>query len=338
VSATRVLLLGGTGFMGGPTARALLERGHEVTVLSRGRRPIPEGAARIVADRRDPAAVAAALEGHRFDFTVDFTAYDAPDIQRLLLVPYAALGRFVMISTGQVYLVAEGTKPPYREEDSDRPVIPEPPADSPDHAGWSYGVGKRRAEGALLGLRSTHGVRAVVLRLPIVQGEGDGSLRLWAYLERLLDGGPLVLPDGGTQPVRHLWSGDVTRAVIALLEGPRPPESVYNLSQPEIVTLRELLERVARAAGVQPRFVDAPWSAIDEAGIDRAFSPYAGPWCSVLDPSRAGGSWGFLGTRLDEYLPRVVRWHLEHRPSESHPGYAWRAQEVALAERLALAR
>ena len=197
MSGPDVLLLGGSGLMGAPTARALAERGARVSVLARGEHPTPAGVEMLIGDRRDPAALATVLEGRRFDFTVDFTAYDAPDIERLLLVPYAALGRYVLISTGQVYLVTEGAAPPFREQDSERSVSPEPSADSPDHAEWSYGVGKRRAEGVLRVLRASHGVRATILRLPIVQGEGDGSLRLWAYLERLLDGGPMVLPEGG---------------------------------------------------------------------------------------------------------------------------------------------
>ncbi len=319
--------------MGARTALALLERGARVAALSRGRRPVPEGVESLIADRRDPASLAAVLEGARFDFTVDFTAYDAPDIERLLLVPYASLGRYVMISTGQVYLVTEAAPPPFREAASECPVIPEPPADSPEHAEWRYGVGKRRAEGVVRVLRASHGVRATILRLPIVQGEGDGTLRLWAYLERLLDRGPLVLPDGGANAVRHLYAGDVTRAIVALFEGPPPRERVYNLSQPETVTLRELLERVAAAAGLTPRFVDVPRGEIRAAGIERAFSPYAGPWSSVLDATRAAGEWGLLGTRLDDYLPQVVRWHLEHRPAESHRGYAFRARELELAAR-----
>jgi nucleoside-diphosphate-sugar epimerase len=181
-----VLLIGGAGFMGPHVARALLARGHDVTVLSRGQRPLPAGVRALAADRADAHALARALEGQRFDFTVDFLAFDAADVERLLLVPYAALGRYVMISTGQTCLVARGARPPYREEDSDRPVMPEPARDSADHVQWTYGVGKRRAEQFLLGLRGSHGMRALVLRLPIVQVEGVSSLRLWAWILRLL--------------------------------------------------------------------------------------------------------------------------------------------------------
>jgi nucleoside-diphosphate-sugar epimerase len=329
----RVLLIGGSGFLGGHAARALLEAGHEVSVLSRGNRPPLAGVETLRAERRDPASLAGALEGRRFDFTVDFAAYDAVDIERLLLIPYAALGRYVLISTGQVYLVTRCPHTPYREEDSEHPLKPEPPADTPDHREWSYGVGKRRAEGALLSLRASHGVRGVILRPPVIVGEGDHSLRLWAYLERMLDGGPIVLPEGGRQPIRFLHAGDLARVVLRLLESKPPRQAIYNLAQPDVLTLREVLERVARAAGVTPRFTDASWEELADAGIERSFSPYAGPWVSLLDPSRAGAEWGFLGTRMDDHLPGVVSWHLEHRPAASHPGYAQRGLERELAAR-----
>ena len=321
--------------MGRWAARNLLGAGHRVTVLSRGWRDPVEGAAMLTADRRDMGGLAAALRDRRFDLTVDFLAYDDTDVERLATVPATALGRYVMISTGQVYLVGEGARPPFREEDAERPVRAEPPGGTRDHANWSYGVGKRRAEQALRGLRETNGLRGIALRLPTVQGEGDGSLRLWAYLERMLDGGRLVLPDGGERPTRFLYAGDLARALVRLAESPAPTGTVYNLAGPEIIRLREFLGRVAQAAGLEPRFVDAPWEECRAAGLDENFSPYAGAWNSILDPCRAVEEWGFLGTRVDEYLPLVVRWHLEHRPATSDTGYAQRASELALAARLA---
>ncbi|MBI1797788.1 MAG: NAD-dependent epimerase/dehydratase family protein [Candidatus Eisenbacteria bacterium] len=334
-TALDVLLIGGSGFMGPAVARALLEAGHRVTILSRGRRAPLDGVTMITADRGDPAALAAALENRRFDFTVDFLVFDAVDLERLLLVPYAALGRYVMISTGQVYLVTRDAEPPFLEESADGALHDAPGEESPLHAGWVYGIGKRRAEQALLALRATHGMRAVALRLPIVTGEGDESLRLWGYLERMLDGGPIVLPDGGRRLTRHLDVRDLARAVARLAESGPPRGAFYNLAQPEALPLADLLARIARAAGVTPRFVEASWDECRAAGLDASCSPYAGPWASVLDPSRAAAEWGFLGTRPDDYLPRIVRWHLDHRPPQSHEGYAQRSTEVALAARLA---
>ena len=331
--ALDVLLIGGSGFLGHHVASALRAEGHRVSVMTRGRSGLPEGVEGLSADRADRASLAAALEGRRFDLTVDFLVYDAADVEALLFVPYAALGRYVMISTGQVYLVSEGSKPPFREDDVEGPVRPEPETGEYDRASWRYGTGKRRAERTLLGLRGSHGVRSTILRLPIVQGEGDGSLRLWAYLERMLDGGPLVLPDGGTQTARFVHAGDVGRAIARLAVDP-PRAAVYNLAQPDAIPLRDFLERVAKAAHLEPRFVDAAWAECRAAGLDEAFSPYAGKWRSVLDPSRIATEWGFVAARTEDYLPGVVRWHLERKPA-SHAGYALRSEELALAGRSA---
>jgi nucleoside-diphosphate-sugar epimerase len=292
------------------------------------------GVETLRADRNDAAALEAALEGHRFDLTVDFLVYREQDVERLLLAPHASLGRYVMISTGQVYLVTEGAEPPFREDDAKGPAMAEPEAGTQDHVQWSYGIGKRRAERALFGLRATHGLRATALRLPILQGEGDATLRLWAWIERLLDGGPVLLPDGGERPVRHLDVADLAAAIVTLAGVEAPRHAAYNLAQPDVVTFRGFLERVAKAAGVRPKFVDASWDEIRSAGIDLAALPYAGRWASVLDPARAAGEWGFAGTPTDAWLPRAVRWHLEHRPARSHEGYAQRPRELELAARL----
>jgi nucleoside-diphosphate-sugar epimerase len=333
----RVLVVGGTGWMGARATRALLAAGHEVTTLTRGAAVPPAGANSCVADRRDRAELARALEGARFDFTVDFCAFDSADVENLLLTPYAALGRYVMISSGQVYLVTDSRDMPYREAQSARPLMDEPVAGTADHAQWSYGIGKRRAEGAALALRSSHGMRVTVLRLPVIHGAGDPTLRLWAYLERMLDGGPLLLPDGGARPVRYLHADDVARAILCLAEIERVREPVYNLSQPDVVTFREFLARVASLAARDVRFIDAPAAELEREGLDASFSPLAGRWTSVLDPALAAADLGFEAGRLDAWLPDVVRSHLENRPARSHAGYAQRAREIEVATRLASA-
>ena len=333
--AQRVLLVGGSGFLGSHVSGALLQAGHDVTTLSRSGRASHSQEHALAADRGDSSALARALDGRRFDLTVDFAAWDAPDIERLLTVPYAALGRYVLISTGQSCLVTTAPMP-YREAHADHPLIPEPLAGTPDHEAWRYGVGKRRAEQALLALRASHGVRAVILRLPVVLGERDSSLRTWAYLERLRDGGPILLPDGG-QLVRFLYAGDLGRA-IARLALDAPPSTVYHLAQPEVLSLREVLERMARLAQVEARLVDVTEAELEAAGIERSCSPWSGRWVSVLDPSLAVAEWGFEARRLDEYLPAVVEDCLRRCPPRRHPGYGSRRRELELASRLAWAR
>ena len=335
----RILLLGGSGLLSGAAREAFLAAGHDVTVVVRGTSPLPEHERLHVrrADRHDVASLTAVLAGQRFDFTVDFLAFRAADVTGLFSVHGFGPGRLVMISTGQVYLVTQDPRPPFREADANAPTIPEPEPATRAWYNWEYGMGKRDAEAALARAGAEHGVPVLALRCPVVQGETDGanSRRLWAWLERMRDGGPLLLPDGGVQPVRFVYAGDVAQALLRLAEHAAwPIEPALNLAQPNECSLRAFLEQVAACAGLMPRFVDVPGDVLEREGLADACATYWGRWCSRPDPSAAIAALGFTPRGPEAYLPSVVRAHLAHPPATSHEGYAHRARELALAARL----
>ncbi len=265
---------------------------------------------------------------------LDLLAYDGGDVARLFLVPELRVGHYLLVSSGQVYLVSAERRPPFREEDAALPLMPEPPESAPDYGNWHYGVGKREAEFAAQEL-TQRGIRSTALRLPVVQGANDGSRRLWAYLQRLRDGGPLLLPDGGENPVRFVWTEDVARAVVALAEDATAPAAAYNLAQPDEPRLIELVTAAAGQLGVRANLIGCSWHALEEAGLDRAVSPFSGPWSSRPDPSLALRDWGFEGSPMARWLPEVIRAHLAESDPRPHPGYARRQAECVLAARLA---
>lgn len=337
-AGARVLLLGGSGLLSGAAREAFLAAGSEVTVVSRGLKPLPPHPRlrALRADRRDAASLAAVLSGERFDFAADFLAYDAADVERLLAVPGFSPGRLVMISTGQVYLVTRDQRPPFAEAAAAAPLIPEPEPDTRDWQNWTYGMGKRAAEAALAAGAAARGIPALALRLPVVQGEADGenSRRLWAWLQRLRDGGPVLLPDGGAQPVRFVYAGDAALALLRLAgPGAWPALPALNLAQPGETSLREFLELAAGCGGLKPRFVPVSGARLTAAGLDGSCAPYWGRWCSRPDPA-AALALGFAARGPRDYLPLVVRAHLERPPALAHEGYARRAEELALAARL----
>lgn len=339
IKGARVLLLGGSGLLSGAAREAFLAAGCEVTVLSRGLRPLPAHPLlrALRADRRDAASLAAGLSGQSFDLTADFLAYDAADVERLLALPGFRPGRLALISTGQVYLVTRNPRPPFAEAAADAPVIPEPAHNTRDWHNWTYGMGKRAAEAALAAGAAARGIPALALRLPVVQGEADGenSKRLWAWLQRLRDGGPVLLPDGGAQPVRFVYAGDAARALLRLAGTAAWPKSpALNLAQPAETTLREFLELAAGYGGLKARFVPVSGADLTAAGLDGACAPYWGRWCSRPDPA-AALALGFTARGPREYLPAVVRAHLDNPPAAPHEGYASRAREIALATALA---
>jgi nucleoside-diphosphate-sugar epimerase len=135
-----VLVLGGTRFFGKTLVEQLGSAGHAVTVLSRGQVPPPAGAARLVADRADPAALAAALSGRSFDVVIDNVAMTAAHVGGALDAIGDRTGHYVLTSTASVHGdFAHGRV--WRESDLDLAELERPMVD-----GHAYTIGKRAAE------------------------------------------------------------------------------------------------------------------------------------------------------------------------------------------------
>ncbi|WP_437959097.1 NAD-dependent epimerase/dehydratase family protein [Sorangium sp. So ce119] len=332
----RVLVLGGTRFMGHFLVYRLLAAGHQVTLLNRGVTPdlFGDRVARIRCDRT-AGGLEQALGGREFDAAVDFTAYTAADGRAAVgALGGGRVGHYVMISTGSVYLVREGCPRPSRERDYDGPLLPEP-TDEEDRASWAYGMNKRGCEEALAAAWRDDGFPATVLRIPMVNGERDPHRRLERYIARVLDGGPLLVPDGGEHPVRHVYSGDVVRAIVKLLLVPSTFGQAYNLCMEETPTLPELLALVAELLGAPARLARVDRAALRARGIDPvAMSPFSDPWMSMLDPAKARAELGFQHTPLRRWLETVITSLLANPPSDPPPGYDRRAEERSLAAAL----
>lgn len=324
-----VLVVGGTRYVGYELVWRLLLAGHQVTLLNRGRTadPFGERVTRLVGDRRTDFARLVA--GRRFDAGVDFAAYEGPEVRAV--IESLDAGHYVFISTGQTYLVREGCPLPARESDYDGPVMPRP-ADPRDHWDWEYGVGKRACEDALQQAWNAQRFPGTRVRIPIVNGERDPTRRLEGYLWRLLDGGPVLLPDGGAGLLRHVYSGDVVRFLLRILGDAKTHGQAYNVCQEEMLPLRDLVALLAERMDARPRLVDVPAAALDAAGLEvKAVSPFTTRWTSRLDPSRAREELGFRPRPLADALDVIVRSFLAHLPETPPDGYANRASEVRLA-------
>lgn len=328
----RVLIVGGNRFVGRALAYRLIARGDEVTLLNRGSLVDPFGARveRICVDRTTEG-FALALAGRSFDAVVDFACFTAADARGAVTALGDRVGHYVFVSTGQVYLVRDGSPSPAREADYAGPLMTAPD-DPKERSEWDYGMGKRAAEDVFAEAWLSRGFPSTRLRIPMVNGERDHFRRIEGYLWRLLDRGPVLVPDGGTRPTRHVYSGAVVRAIANLLGKSDTFGVAYNLAQNETPTLVEILERLASHLGAQPKLVAVPRTRLVAAGLDPlAISPFSGRWMSFLDPTLAHERLGFHHEPLDEYLGRVVACFLAHPPDEPPPGYARRLDETALA-------
>lgn len=328
-----VLVVGGNRFVGYELVWRLLAGGHRLTLLNRGSRPDPFGerVERLGGDRTQ-GGFARLVGGGRFDAVVDFAVFRGEEAAEAVAALREGAPHYLMVSTGQVYLVREPRPSPARETDYEGALMAEPSAGK-EKQEWDYGMGKRAAEDVLAEAWARDRFPSTRLRLPMVNGERDYHRRLEGYLWRLLDGGPIILPDGGERPMRHVYGAAVARAIADMLGRAETFGQAYNLAQDETPTLREMLAITAELLGATPRFVPLLAPDIEAAGLDvAAVSPFSGRWMSLLDPRRAKAELGFRHEPLREYLGRIVAAFLAAPPAAPPPALARRADERALAE------
>jgi len=330
-----VVIIGGNRFMGHGLTWRLLAAGHKVTHFNRGslQDPFGQRIERIHGDRTT-LDLRNQLGNRSFDAAVDFAAFKGSDARDSVSILGDRIGHYIFISTGQVYLVRRGCPWPAEERDYDGPLMARP-KDAADIPEWEYGIGKRDCEDVLAEAWDKQRFPATRLRIPMVDGERDHQRRLEAYLWRILDGGPVLIPDGGEKPVRHVYAGAVVRAIVELLGRSDSFGRAFNLSQDEMPKLPEFVTLLADLLGAPARPVAVSSERIQGAGLEpRAVSPFSVRWMSCLDPSLAKAELGFRHEPLAEYAGRIVASFLAHPPLAPPPSYARRADELALAASL----
>ena len=304
----RTLILGGTRNLGHVTASTLLDAGHDVTVLNRGQTTdeLQGDVRRLRADRNDDDSMRAALANETFDLVLDNTTYTERDARQAVNLFAGRTGKYVFISSGQVYLVRENLSRPFRETDYSGSVMPEPPRDSADHSSWLYGIDKRLAEQVFLDAASAAAFPVITLRLPMVASERDHYGRIQGYIARLMDGGPLLIPSGSGLPLRHVHVADVARLIGRVVSTSFAPGSAYNISYGESMTLDSFLEMLSSIVGSESQIMRVERPQLEQKGLLPDCSPFSGRWMSELDNSLSLAELGAGYTPPGEYLPSIV--------------------------------
>ncbi len=329
----RVLIIGGTRNLGPSIVRALLADGRQVTIFHRGhtRCDQPREVEVLHGDRGERNDCERLLGGRTFDAVIDTTLYNDRDAAIVRDVLLGRVGHYIFISTGQVYLVRTGLRLPFREEDYEGPLMPEPGKENHfDHSNWVYGIEKRAAEDLLAQAYAVAKFPFTSLRLPMVNSERDHLHRLENYLRRMSDGGPLLIPSDGNLPLRHVYGEDVVRAIQLCLGNAASIGRAYNISQDETLSLHEFLDLLRQIAGSKFQVVALPRELLDSARLLPHCSPFSDPWMSSLANDRSKQELGMTYTPLREYLEKLVKRFRESRPLHV-PGYDQREGELQFA-------
>lgn len=330
-----LLIIGGTRNLGHYMVTNLIGRGHRVTVLNRGltRDELPESVERLRADRTELTQMERALKGRTFDAVIDNALYkraEAEDIVRLLK---GRIGHYIALSSGQVYLVRENVERPFHERQYEGRVMPAPKPDTYGFEEWLYGMDKRAVEDTLLAAHASDGFPATTLRLPMVSSERDHFYRLYSYILRLQDGGPILAPSTPNFRLRHIYADDAVRAVTKIVEQGLARGKAYNISQEETSTLDEYLALLGGIMGVKPAVVRVKRDLLEANGFLPDSSPFSERWMSELDNTLSKTELGVTYTPLAVYLEKIVR-HYRDNPPPPPAGYRRRRAELALYQQI----
>lgn len=256
----RVLILGGSYFIGKTIAEDLMAHEYQVTLLNRGSRLV-EGTRQIICDRDSEKDLGEALKGQEFDYLVDVSGLNEKQVNDLCgAMELKSLKGAVFISSSAVYDV-EHLQKPFGEEDGKK-----------ENKYWGqYGTDKIAAEQAYRSCLEEKGIPLTILRPPYVYGEHNYVQRESFVFEHVLTGRPILLPLKN-QKLQFIYVKDLAVIVRKMLEKNQRDMEIYNVGNEEWVTAKEWVQLCATAMGKRVELVTFDYK---KAGVGvREFFPF----------------------------------------------------------------
>ena len=253
----RLLVLGGTHHVGRAVVGTALERGDQVTTITRGVSGAPaSGAQARYADRTDPEQLRAALGDDTWDAVIDTWSLAPRVVRDSAALLSGRAGHYGYVSSRSVYA---WPIPPGADESA--PVVDGDP-DSEDAA--DYAAAKRGGE---LAVTQFFGGPSVLARAGLILGPYELVGRMPWWLRRIERGGDVLAPGPRDRPLQYIDCRDLAAWLLHAAEAGLT--GAYNaVSRPGQATMGSLLEAAIAATGVAANLVWVPPEVIEQAGIE----------------------------------------------------------------------
>jgi len=229
----RILVLGGTGFIGPHFVNHAVARGHKVTTFTRGRRDadLPASVERLTGDRNGQLD---SLKGRTWDAVIDDSATNPDWVRQSTELLKGSVGRYLFTSSTGVYY-------PYLKRGLDESDKPHLETVDPKDGSETFGVNKAKCEQLV---QAAFGDTFVVVRPTYIVGPGDTTDRFPYWPVRLAKGGDVLAPGQRVDPVAFVDVRDLTEFYVKLLEDGR--SGIYNAVGPAVPMTSRIFYETAR--------------------------------------------------------------------------------------------
>lgn len=334
----KMLVIGGTRFIGLHTVQRLVDLGHEVTVFHRGETEpdsLPDTVEHIHGDRAKLEDYREAFVAAAPNIVIDMIPLDADDAEAVVNTFDGIAPWIIGISSQDVY-AAYGVLT--RQQDG--PVHEGPLKESAPLRQELYPYRNRFPEGHRLHnydkipaervYLSQIGMYGTVLRLPAVYGPGDYQHRMWPYLRRMLDGRPAILISRSMAQWRWTrgYVENIADAIALAVTRRKSWGRVYNLGEPQALTEKEWIEAIGQAVGWHGEVTVLD----DEAMPGHLRSEENLAQSLIADTDRIRTELAYEeSVGLDEAVRRTVEWEQAH-PNENldDKAFDYAAEDAAL--------
>jgi nucleoside-diphosphate-sugar epimerase len=334
----KILIIGGTGFISSRIAEKLLWKGHKVTLLNRGKAKTKlsenKNLSFVYTDRNDKRTLLELVSEQKFDIVYDMIAYDENDSQIAVDVFKNKIGRFIHCSTISVYMLQKDVRIPVIEDQINLELMREFKR-SP--FGWDYGINKIKSENVLWKNHNEKSFPVSMLRPTYVSGPKDPARRDWFWIERILDGKPVLVPGDGNFRFQQVFIEDAAEAFCKVIETDKSIGEAYNVAGEETFTLNEYIDRLMKLLN---RSVEI--YRIDQQEFDNLEISYSSEGDvftfntrrdAVFSLKKIKEHLGYITTSFNDYMKITIDWFVNEHKRHS-AGYSKRDEEVEIINSL----
>ena len=292
-----VLIMGGSDFIGKSLAKHFIKHRHKVDVLTTGRVDYEGVNRHFSCNRRNLSELEKALRDNEYTYIYDMTAFLKSEIQDLFkFVNRDTLKKYIVLSSPAVYKNSQK----YVTEDCEKEVNP---------AWGQYGIEKAQAERYII----ESDIPYIIIRPAHIYGPENNLYRETYFFDRIREGKAIPVPSDRNEPVvnQFIYIDDFVRVLYSLIKNDRTREA-YNVSTPQRITWKKLIETCGEVVGKEPiiKYVDSDKIKIKE----RSYFPFKNTSCVLEIEKLIDHGLYIPNIMLEKGIRKTYEWYIKNKP------------------------